>query len=490
MSVFHSPILGLLIGIGAYLFPFSHTQAQPTTFSQDVWYHIFVRSFYDSNDDRHGDLKGITQKLDYLQELGITGIMLSPIQDADCYHNYFSNDFYRIDPRLGTMDDFLELRKETRKRNLRLILDMEMQYVTDKHPWFKDSYQNPASPYTPLLRYHDTGNTQPEGGVWGLHSYKDWQGKDIGMISVDMTKPETLQEMIRLFSYWSDPNQDGNPNDGVDGFRIDHMMDDLDNKGLIKNLYPVFWKPLIKKIKQHYPKVFFIGEQANWGFDAPMFSVAGADAQFGFVQWYAFQTARGHRIRGAVDSTRSATPGKHFYLTFVENHDTNRTSLPLQTATALTLLTGGVPVLYYGQEIGMKGTKGDWGHDGNDIPMRQAFRWQKDREAAGSAIWYKADAPWWIPNFPPDDDLTSQQKNPDSTWRFYKKWIAFRKQNPLLFSGKLYWLPVSDDTLLAFERREKGKRIRIWVNLSAQHRTVFQNQRHISFAPFEIKIMH
>jgi len=464
------------------------TSAQPTSFARDVWYHIFVRSFHDSNGDRHGDLKGITQKLDYLQDLGITGIMLSPIQDADCYHNYFANDFYRIDPRLGTMADFLELRKETRKRKMRLILDMEMQYVTDKHPWFTDAYQNPNSAFSPLLRYNGPNNTQPEGGVWGLRSYKDWQGQEIGMISVDMTKPQTLSEMIRLFRYWADPNSDGNPNDGVDGFRIDHMMDDLDNKGIINNLYKIFWKPLITDLKQHYPKVFFIGEQANWGFDEPMLKEARADAQFGFVQWHAFQTGKAGRIRTAIDSTRQTTPKNKFYLTFVENHDTNRNKHPYQVAAALTLLTGGIPVLYYGQELDMKGVKGEWGHDGNDIPMRQAFRWQPDRMAFGSAIWYKADAPWWSENLPPKDDLVSQQEDLTSGWHFYRKWIRYRKQHPQLFMGELRWHATTDDALLAFERFSGKQRTTVFINLTPKTRTTVHQKKRIRIGPYEVKV--
>lgn len=447
-------------------------QAQVPDFSRDVWYHIFVRSFYDSNGDLQGDLRGITQKLDVLEDLGVTGILLSPIQASACYHNYFADDFFQIDPAYGTMADFLALRRETRKRKMRLVLDMEMQYITDRHVWYTSSLKKPESPYSGYILYNGAGNTDPESAVFNIRSYRDWRGENIGLMTLNLNHPKTLSEMKRLFRFWADPNGDGTNEDGVDGFRIDHMMDDLDAKGKVNQLYTKFWKPLIAHIKTRYPRVFFIGEQANWGLDREMLTVAGADGQFGFLAWDAFNTANPLRIQNAIDSTRAALPAGKFYLSFVENHDTNRSTLDFRSKAALTLLTGGIPILYYGQELNMQGKRLEGPYaDGADIPIRQAYPWTNNLHDAGSAIWYKGDYPWWKTTDDPYHVAYSWKDATDLAktylnWHHYKRLIAFRKAHPALFNGALKWLEVGNPNVLGFTRTSPAEQIRVLINLS------------------------
>ena len=107
----------------------------PNSQKGEIIYHVVQRSFYDSNGDSQGDLNGLRQKLGYLQDLGITSILLLPLYDADCYHNYFANDFDKIDAEFGTMKDYLALVKEVHRRGMKIHLDMETQYVSEKHLW-------------------------------------------------------------------------------------------------------------------------------------------------------------------------------------------------------------------------------------------------------------------------------------------------------------------------------------------------------------------
>jgi len=126
----------------------------------DIIYHIFQRSFYDSNGDGHGDLNGIYQKLDYLQQLGVTAVLLTPLYESVYYHNYFATDFYKIDPRYGTMHDYVRLIKELHRRHMKFYMDMETQYVASDHIWYRDSYKNPASKYSDYIVYTDKTNTK------------------------------------------------------------------------------------------------------------------------------------------------------------------------------------------------------------------------------------------------------------------------------------------------------------------------------------------
>src|ERR1700712_5986729 len=135
----------------------------------EIIYHIFQRSFYDSNGDQHGDLNGIRQKLDYLQELGVTAVLLTPLYESVFYHNYFSSDFKKIDPRYGTLQDYLILVKDLHRRGMKFYMDMETQYVTEDHIWWKDGINTPASKYSDYIIYDDKEHTKPTSIVFGVN---------------------------------------------------------------------------------------------------------------------------------------------------------------------------------------------------------------------------------------------------------------------------------------------------------------------------------
>jgi len=445
---------------------------------QEIFYHIFLRSFYDSNGDGHGDLNGLREKLDYLQELGVTSVLITPLYYSDFYHNYFPIDFEGIDPEFGTKDEYFALLKEIHRRGMKLIMDMEIHYVTEDHLWYKDSYQNPSSPYSNYILYNGPNNTEPESILFNLTELQSFDGKVIKVCTTNLDNEHVRNYHYHLFKYWVDPNRDGNFDDGIDGFRIDHLMDDLDWKGRLTGLLANFWKPLFVELRGINPNIVIIGEQAEWGYGGEYFSKGDVNGVFAFPLSRAIRKFDAEEIEKQWMKTFQVTPEQKYQLIFVENHDMPRIATVLKDNTAklkisaaLNLLLKGVPIIYYGQEIGMRGANGlgKFGStDGNDIPVREAFEWYKTVEGTGMALWYKNTGPWWDHSQLKDHDgisLEEQQADASSLWHFYKKLIELRRANSALQTGGIEFLDDNNDRVLSFLRWNEEQAILVLMNL-------------------------
>jgi glycosidase len=474
-----------LVFIGLlYLFVVGKAAAQNTAGTtklnnNEIIYHIFERSFYDSNGDFHGDLNGIRLKLNYLQKLGVTAILLTPLYESVFYHNYFSFDFKKIDPRYGTMQDYLALIKELHRRGMKFYMDMETQYVTEDHLWWKDGINNLNSPFSDYLLYDDKAHQQPSPIIFNLKGLLGYDSVYRKITTVNLKSPKVLEYNYQLFKFWLDPNNDGKFDDGVDGFRLDHMMDNLDNKPALTNLFDVFWKPLINRLLQVNPRLKIVAEQANWGdFGLDYFNNGGVDRVFAFRLAFAIRSFDKKQLIAAADSTFLNIPSGKQQVVFIENHDMPRFSTgvkgdirKLKIGAVMNLLLGGVPSIYYGQEIGMKGTNAALGAtDANDIPNREAFEWYKSDKGKGMALWYKVKGPWrdQFNNDVPDDgiSLEEEQNDPNSIWNFYRKIIAIRKANPVISNGAYQTLQNNSDKVFTFMRYEANRRLVVAINLS------------------------
>jgi glycosidase len=443
----------------------------------EIIYHVCQRSFYDSNGDLNGDLNGLRQKLGYLQDLGVTSIMLLPLYEADCYHNYFANDFDKIDPEFGTMEEYITLVKDIHKRGMKIYMDMESQYVTSKHVWWKDAVGNLKSEYSDYLLFDDAEHKIPSTMVFDLRELKSYDGSTIKVTTVNLKSPKVLEYNIKLFSFFMDPNQDGNFDDGVDGFRLDHAMDHLDAKPTLTNLFTEFWKPLIAEIKKVNPKINIVAEQADWndyGFD--YFEKATVDRMFGFGLKQAILSFDKQQLIQNADVLLNKTPKGKDQLIFIENHDLDRfasleTNFKKQkVAAALMLLIGGVPSIYYGQEIGMQGKSYSFGNtDGNDIGRREAFDWYQSGEGKGMAFWYKNTGNWWTNKNQKSNDgisLEEQKQDPNSLFNFYKKIIKLRQSNDALANGKYENVQNNSSSVFSFYRKEGNNTMLVAVNLA------------------------
>ena len=462
-------------------------RSEQAPYNDEIIYHVFQRSFFDSNGDQHGDLNGIRQKLDYLQQLGVTAIQLTPLYTSVYYHNYFATDFYNIDPRYGTMQDYLKLIKELHRRGMKLYMDMETQYVASDHVWFRDSYKNPQSKYSDYIIYTDKTNTKPVQIVAGISDFKGYDGVTRKLVMVNLNNKAVQDYNYQLFKFWMDPNHDGKFDDGVDGFRLDHMMDNLDNLNRLPHLFTTFWNPLLSKLRKVNPKLKIVAEQANWAsFGIDYLKDTRVDRVFAFRLAFAIRNFNKAELIKVADSTLMQTPKNKQQVVFIENHDMPRFSDAvkddpgkLRIGCALNLLIGGIPAIYYGQELGMKGSRQNFGlTDANDIPDRQAFEWYASDAGKGMAYWYK-NGPWWQHNnndIPNDGISLQEEKNdPRSLWNFYRSLIVLRKNNPVLIRGAYKNLPNNNDNVFSFVRYNGNKKVMIAVNLSADNQDAVIN---------------
>ena len=312
-----------LLGILFFITQISDSQIINTSenWENEIFYQIFPRSFRDSNGDNIGDFKGIIQKLDYLQQLGITAIWLNPICASHAYHNYFSDDFDSLDVNFGSKADFINLVDSLHSRGMKIFIDMETQYISSHHLWYVDSYMNPSSPYGPYIVYQEPNNTAPITTPWSFWGY---DGEWLTNMALHMNCPGLLAYQKRMFASYVDPKGDGSLEGGVDGFRLDHFMDNLDNNGVNPNMYADFWAPMFDTLKRINPNIFFLAEQSDWGYGLDQLSNGNANAVFSIPLMFAIRNLDTTDIFGAIQQTFAATPSGKFQFTIIENHDNER----------------------------------------------------------------------------------------------------------------------------------------------------------------------
>jgi glycosidase len=256
------------------------------------------------------------------------------------------------------------------------------------------------------------------------------------------------------------------------------MMDDLDNKHRETGLFARFWRPMFARLKARHPNLEIVAEQADWGDGKAWLTDGGADAVFAFPLRTAIVSLDKTAIEKAIASTAAATPAGKKQLTIIENHDTSRFAslvagdpAKLRLGAAFDLFLKGSPLIYYGQELGMRGRKNEaWGSDANDIPQREAFRWTADERAPGQAIWYAGEHPWWKDRFNRARDGVSveeEDRDPASLLSWYRGLIALRRARPEWSSGDQRNLCPAMKSALCLSRVAGARKSLMLANLSA-----------------------
>jgi len=441
--------------------------------NDSVFYEIFVRSFYDSDGDGIGDLNGIIQKLDYLNDgdpdtnsdLGITGIWLMPIFPSPSYHGYDVTDYYDINPEYGTMDDFKTLLDEAHARGIRVIIDLVINHTSNQHPWFTQA-ADPSSPYHDWYIWSDTNPGYT--GSWGQQvwfpSYRQYYYSTFtaGMPDLNYNNPEVTSQMEDVVQYWLEDV-------GVDGFRMDaakHLIEE----GTVQANSPsthIWWKEFRPFYKQVNPEALVVGEV--W--DDTSITAAylqGDELDLSFEFWLASTVIRvvnsgnSETIENQMEISYSQIPNMQ-YATFLTNHDQDRVmdqlsndESKMKVASALLLTSPGVPFIYYGEEIGMQG---------NQIHerIRRPMQWTGDAAFGGfttGSPWQALGEGWMLTN------VADEMPESDSIWSSYRDLIKIRNQHAALRVGDLTILTSTNDAIVSFLRVSNDEAVLVIVNLS------------------------
>jgi alpha-amylase len=455
----------------------------------EIFYLIFVRSFRDSNGDSVGDLKGIEQELGYLQDLGVTTIVLTPLYQSPFYHSYFADDFSKVDPAYGNEADFRHMVQALHKRGMKIFIDEEIQYVTSNHAWFRAAMKDPKSPPGSFVFRDGPENTHVE--TMDLGSY---DGSKTPVAMVNLHDPAVLDYQTKLFRYWMNPSDNAGADDGVDGFRIDHMMDDLDNLKKLDNLFTGFWAPLFKSLRSEKPGLRILAEQADWNsYGDDWFDRGTVDMVYAFQIRQSIASFDKKRLTEAVSQTALRTPPGKQQLIFIENHDTDRFATVVdgdlrreKIGASLNLLLKGIPLIYYGQEVGLAGRqRHDGPTDGNDIPVREAFPWTST-VGPGMAVWYKGPESWWTNSSILKGSYPSLEKeatDPQSLYTYYKKLVALRNTRSEFVTGEQSIIENDSPDVFSFERQEGEHRALVLVNLADRPTTVHIRVRDVVASP-------
>lgn len=441
------------------------------------YYHIWVCSFHDSDGDETGDLQGIIDKLDYLNDgnpetdtdLGVNGIWLSPMMPSDSYHKYDVDDYMDVDPEFGDLETFDKLIEECDKRGIAVILDLVLNHCGTGHEFWQKAveevkegnlegyakYYNFTVGIPGKEGWRSVGNT----GVWYEGQFSpempEWN------LAYDGTR-DYFEEVAK---FWLER--------GVAGFRLDavkYMTDDVvDGTEFLNWFYTTSQK--------YNPDVYMVGE--NWQGNSQLYHEyeSGIDSQFAFSfatssgQFSAaVNSCSGNQLAGQLKKfdTNSVEANENvIHAMFLSNHDMVRSAnyfaqnLPYQKmGAAVYLLTPGNSFTYYGEEIGAAVPEG---FNENDAFFRGAMNWDDNVE---TTIWCTADAY----SVYPYGGVAQQTEDPDSLLSFYRRAIKIKNQNPEIARGHITeTYDFDNNAICAFKVEYEGKEVMVIHNLDCDN---------------------
>lgn len=436
----------------------------------DVFYQFMPIAWRDSDGDasRFGDFGGMTASLPYLDSLGVTAVWMNPIFASPAYHGYQHMPANQLNPWFGSEAQFRSFVSAAHAESVKVLLDFVAYHVSQNSTYFLDSYRNPASPYSGYLAYTNAANSTFDGG-----SFTTWNGSTVGQIKWRLDNPAVTSLVDGWCQHWMDPDGDGDPADGIDGWRLDHVLAD-EGWGYTT----AWWQQWKNAILAKNPAAFTVIEQADWGsYGGDL--LAGHDAAFTIPFMFAARAALASESASGLYASMRATiaslPPGRTYVAIVGNHDVNRLASSIgdvagrnRVAAAILMTQPFPPCIYYGDEIGMRGTKGNWGTDANDIPMREPFKWNA---VAGPPMsnYFVLNASAYGARAERDHDGRSVQEQtgvPGSLLETYRALIALRRGHLALRRGGYAEVPSSSQSVWAFVRQAEGETLLVAINLA------------------------
>ena len=489
------------------------SQQDERWYQRAVFYEVLARGFFDSNNDGTGDLAGLTQKLDYLQWLGVDCIWLLPFYESPLRDGgYDISDFFTILPEYGDLADAVELVEEAHRRGIRIIADLVMNHTSDAHPWFQESRLDRTNPKADWYVWNDDDQRWPEARIifvdteksnWTFDATRQqyyWHRFFSHQPDLNFDNPQVQQAMIDVVRFWLDI--------GLDGFRLDAVPYLYERDGTNGENLPEthdYLKLLRKEVDATHPGKVLLAEANQWPADVVDYFGDGDECHMCFhfpVMPRMFMAVRREQrfpITEILAQTPEIPDGCQWGI-FLRNHD----ELTLEMVTdeerdymyaeyakdprmkrnvgiarrlaplvendrrvaellhAMLFSLPGSPVLYYGDEIGM----GDNIYLGDRDGVRTPMQWTPDRNGGFS----KADfARLYLP--PLMDpvygfqsvNVEGESRDPSSFLHWMRRMLQVRREHPLFGTGTFEVLDAGNPSVLAYAR-EEGDDLVICVN--------------------------
>ncbi|MDO4740847.1 MAG: alpha-amylase family glycosyl hydrolase [Eubacteriales bacterium] len=443
------------------------------------WYEVFVRSYQDSDGDGIGDLPGLIDRLDYIDEMGYDGLWLMPVMPSPSYHKYDVTDYCAIDPEYGTIEDFKELARQCHARGIRLIVDLPVNHTSTQHPWFVRACEalrsgNADDPFVEYYCFSEQGGakTVPLSGTQWAYEEQFSGG---GMPDLNLDNEAVRGEIRAIMDFWLNEC-------GADGFRLDAVTSYY-AADVEKNVEFLGWlKQTAEELK---PGSFLVGEAWVGLTTIAEYYASGLDCFFLFpaaeAEGYIARIirARSNPAQLFVDSMQKigdAMGEGRLLAPFLGNHDTGRAVGSLQArsvperakfAFALANLLGGATFTYYGDEIGMVGS-------GDDPNKRLAMYWNDGDMTQQPPGVNKLEYA-----FPCADE---QLQDENSILRYYKEVNLLKEKLPAIALGKNEFL-YCDGEICVMRRTWNGQECYLAVNFSAKNTHAYTlEEEGLSFA--------
>jgi len=454
---------------------------QDSWFNKAVGYEVFVRSFRDSDGDGIGDLAGLIEKLDYLNDgdaattddLGIDLVWLMPVSPSPSYHGYDVTDYRGVNPDYGTMQQLKTLQDEAHERGVRVILDLVLNHASVEHPWFAQSAAGEAGKRDWFVWSSEKLDwPRPWGdkaATW--HQHKDEWYYGIfwsGMPDLNFKTPQVRAEMKDVALFWLKEV-------GADGFRLDAVRYIVETgPDGMQDTAETFdwWREFAQEIKAAHPDALLVGEAWTSNATTSLYHAGGKGMDLTFDFDLMESIVAGVQAEDATDVEKTLCsfagifPAGAGDATFLSNHDLLRLATRLKEDDTLVRLSAmllftlpGTPFVYYGEELGMRN-----GATLDDKHKRLPMRW--DGSESGG---FTSGKPWAKSKSAPGIDVASQDADPNSLLSLYRTLIRLRQENVALSLGGFQPVKCGSRTasnLWAFARSHDAQSAVVVVNLS------------------------